>query len=96
MQCRRSFICRKILQVKRTLWRRSILAEELLPFFQKLKSKNFDLIVLNSLKDQGAGFGHDTNKVTLLDGRSKKDLPLKSKKEVAGDIVQAIIEKIHA
>lgn len=63
---------------------------------KKLKSKNFDLIVLNSLNDQGAGFGHDTNKVTLLDGRSKKDLPLKSKKEVAGDIVQAIIEKIHA
>ena len=63
---------------------------------KKLQSKNFDLIVLNSLRDQGAGFGHDTNKVTLLDGRSKKTFALKTKKEVAGDIVQAIIEKIHA
>jgi phosphopantothenoylcysteine decarboxylase/phosphopantothenate--cysteine ligase len=63
---------------------------------KKLQSKNFDLIVLNSLNDQGAGFGHDTNKVTLLDGTNKKTLTLKSKKEVAGDIVQAIIEKIHA
>jgi phosphopantothenoylcysteine decarboxylase/phosphopantothenate--cysteine ligase len=63
---------------------------------KKLESKNFDLIVLNSLNDQGAGFGHDTNKVTLLDGTSKKTFTLKSKKQVAGDIVQAIIEKIHA
>lgn len=63
---------------------------------KKLKSKNFDLIVLNSLNDRGAGFGHDTNHVTILDGKNKKNLGLKSKKEIAGDIVQAIIEKIHA
>lgn len=63
---------------------------------KKLESKNFDLIVLNSLNDPGAGFGHDTNKVTIMDGKNKKSFDLKSKKEVAADIVQAIIEKIHA
>jgi phosphopantothenoylcysteine decarboxylase / phosphopantothenate---cysteine ligase len=63
---------------------------------KKLKSKNFDLIVLNSLKDSGAGFGHDTNKVTILDGKQKATFELKSKKQVAGDIVRAIIEKLHA
>lgn len=62
----------------------------------KLKSKNFDLIVLNSLNDEGAGFGHDTNKVTILDGSKKATFELKTKKQVAADIVQAIIEKIHA
>jgi phosphopantothenoylcysteine decarboxylase / phosphopantothenate---cysteine ligase len=63
---------------------------------KKLQSKNFDLIVLNSLNDLGAGFGHDTNKVTIMDGKSKATFALKSKKEVAEDIVRAIIEKIHA
>jgi phosphopantothenoylcysteine decarboxylase/phosphopantothenate--cysteine ligase len=50
------------------------------------------LIVLNSLNDKGAGFAHDTNKVTLIDraGR-KKEFPLKSKKDVAKDIVNAIV-----
>lgn len=63
---------------------------------KKLQSKNFDLIVLNSLNDPGAGFGHDTNKVTIMDGKKKSTFDLKSKKNVAADIVQAIIEKIHA
>lgn len=63
---------------------------------KKLKAKNFDLIVLNSLRDEGAGFGHDTNKVTILDGTASKKFELKSKKQVAADIVQAILEKIHA
>jgi phosphopantothenoylcysteine decarboxylase/phosphopantothenate--cysteine ligase len=64
---------------------------------KKLESKNFDLIVLNSLNDQGAGFGHDTNKVTIIDRQQqKKTFNLKSKKEVAHDIVEAIIEKVHA
>jgi phosphopantothenoylcysteine decarboxylase/phosphopantothenate--cysteine ligase len=64
---------------------------------QKLIKKNFDLIVLNSLTDAGAGFGHDTNKVTIL-GRNDltKEFSLKSKKEVAGDIVNAIIEQTNA
>lgn len=64
---------------------------------KKLESKNFDLIVLNSLNDNGAGFGHDTNKITIIDRSQKfKTFELKSKKEVAGDIVDAIIEKLHA
>lgn len=63
---------------------------------KKLKAKNFDLIVLNSLNDPGAGFSHDTNQVTILDGKKKIPVGLKSKKEVADDIVKAIIEKINA
>jgi phosphopantothenoylcysteine decarboxylase/phosphopantothenate--cysteine ligase len=64
---------------------------------KKLEAKNFDLIVLNSLNDEGAGFGLDTNRVTILDGNQPpKRFELKSKKEVAQDIVQAIIEKMHA
>lgn len=64
---------------------------------KKLESKNFDLIVLNSLKDSGAGFGHDTNKITLIDSsRAVRSFDLKSKKEVARDIVSAILDKVHA
>jgi phosphopantothenoylcysteine decarboxylase / phosphopantothenate---cysteine ligase len=64
---------------------------------KKIKSKNFDLIVLNSLNDAGAGFGHDTNKITLIDNNNKfTEFNLKSKKEVATDIVNAIIEHWHA
>ena len=64
---------------------------------KKLASKNFDLIVLNSLNDPGAGFGHDTNKVTLIDASLKtKEFNLKSKKEVARDIVNTVIELTHA
>jgi phosphopantothenoylcysteine decarboxylase/phosphopantothenate--cysteine ligase len=60
---------------------------------KKLSSKNFDLIVLNSLQDSGAGFGHDTNKITIIGhNRLVKEFSLKSKKEVAGDIVNTIIE----
>lgn len=57
----------------------------------KLKRKNLDFIVLNSLRTPGAGFACDTNKVTLLfaDG-TRKDFPLKSKAEVADDIVDFI------
>jgi len=63
---------------------------------QKLQKKNFDMIVLNSLKDHGAGFGHDTNKVTIIHNDNEvKHFELKSKREVARDIVQEIIAKIH-
>jgi phosphopantothenoylcysteine decarboxylase/phosphopantothenate--cysteine ligase len=64
---------------------------------QKLESKNADLIVLNSLNDPGAGFSHDTNKVTIID-RSGKEFAFdtKSKDAVAKDIVQHIIGIIHA
>ncbi len=58
---------------------------------QKLRNKNLDLIVLNQLSDAGAGFMHDTNKVTLIDADEKTQaLPLKSKKEVAADIAETI------
>ncbi len=58
---------------------------------QKLEKKNFDFIVLNSMRDAGAGFGHDTNKIAILrrDG-SRTDFPLKSKAEVALDIIAEI------
>ena len=58
---------------------------------RKLQTKNLDMIVLNSLRDKGAGFGVETNKVTLLyaDG-TKKDLPLLLKQEVADTIIDSI------
>jgi phosphopantothenoylcysteine decarboxylase/phosphopantothenate--cysteine ligase len=56
----------------------------------KLKKKNFDFIVLNSLKDKGAGFQTDTNKITIITAEGKKDYPLKSKAEVAKDIVDEL------
>ncbi|MBL0739920.1 bifunctional phosphopantothenoylcysteine decarboxylase/phosphopantothenate--cysteine ligase CoaBC [Chryseolinea lacunae] len=63
---------------------------------KKLEAKNFDLIVLNSLRDNGAGFGHDTNKITIMDRNQQvKSFDLKSKDAVAQDIVAAIIEKLH-
>ena len=63
---------------------------------KKLKSKNLDLIVLNSLRDEGAGFGYDTNKVTIFDRTGDvKTHDLKSKREVAADIVRALLDKLH-
>ncbi len=63
---------------------------------KKLESKNFDLIVLNSLNDNGAGFGHSTNKITIIDRKHKTtSFELKDKKEVAHDIVNAIIQTLH-
>lgn len=53
----------------------------------KLKKKNFDFIVLNSLEDKGAGFAVDTNKITIIDDKEATEYPLKSKAEVARDIV---------
>ena len=58
----------------------------------KLQRKNLDLIVLNSLRDAGAGFGHDTNQITLIDKQNNLvRFELKSKSEVAHDIVEKII-----
>lgn len=54
---------------------------------EKLHRKNLDFIVLNSLQDAGAGFGHDTNKVSIITPHERIDLPLKSKLEVASDII---------
>ena len=56
----------------------------------KLKRKNLDFIVLNSLTDKGAGFGVDTNKVTFIDNNGSQSLPLMSKSDVAESIVHKI------
>jgi len=57
----------------------------------KLRRKNLDFIVLNSLRDAGAGFRHDTNKVTIISESDIKEYPLKSKAEVAKDIVDELV-----
>ena len=63
----------------------------------KLWRKNFDFIVLNSLNDKGAGFGVDTNKVTIIDKEeNKREYALKSKREVAGDIVDKLKEALES
>ena len=60
---------------------------------KKLSKKNADLIVLNSLNDEGAGFGSDTNKITIFDKNKKEyTFPAKTKKEVAADIINTIIQ----
>lgn len=60
---------------------------------RKLKKKNFDFIVLNTLEDKGAGFKHDTNKVQfLLNGGVIKAFELKPKKKVAKDIIDQLVE----
>lgn len=59
---------------------------------KKLHTKNLDIIVLNTLNDSGAGFQHDTNKVTIIDTKGQNvSYPLKSKTEVASDIVDYIV-----
>jgi len=62
----------------------------------KLKAKNLDLIILNSLNDEGAGFGTDTNKITFITTSETIELPLKLKTELAKDIVKKIKELVHA
>jgi phosphopantothenoylcysteine decarboxylase/phosphopantothenate--cysteine ligase len=60
---------------------------------EKLKSKNLDMIVLNSLNNKGAGFEHNTNKITIIDKQNNiHDFELKDKSEVAKDIIVKIIE----
>ena len=60
----------------------------------KLQRKNLNMIVLNSLKDKGAGFQQDTNKIKIITDTEQKEFPLKSKKEVAKDILNFIENKI--
>ncbi len=61
----------------------------------KLKRKNLDMIVLNSLQDKGAGFATATNKITIIDkNNSIQKFSLKSKKEVAKDIFESILDKL--
>ena len=57
---------------------------------KKLTEKRLDMIVLNSLRDEGAGFGHDTNKVSFIDATRREELPLLPKSEVAERIVDRI------
>ncbi len=60
---------------------------------KKLQEKNADAIVLNSLNDEGAGFAHDTNKITIFEKNgTETNYELKNKKEVAKDIVEKIIK----
>jgi phosphopantothenoylcysteine decarboxylase / phosphopantothenate---cysteine ligase len=62
---------------------------------QKLLKKNLDFIVLNSLNSPGAGFNSDTNKITILDKyNNQQEFELKSKKEVASDIVEKMVSLI--
>jgi phosphopantothenoylcysteine decarboxylase/phosphopantothenate--cysteine ligase len=62
---------------------------------EKLRTKKLDFIVMNSLREPGAGFSHDTNRITIIDRNgSSRPYPLKSKQEVAADIVNFIIQKI--
>lgn len=68
--------------------------DELANAKDKLSRKNLDFIVLNSLGDAGAGFRHDTNKITIINKESAKEYPLKSKKEVAKDIIDELVQII--
>ncbi len=71
--------------------------DELINAQKKLIGKNLDFIVLNSLNDKGAGFGTDTNKVTLIfNGNKSIDLPLMTKSKVASNIVESLVNLMHA
>ncbi len=59
---------------------------------KKLVSKNLDLVVLNTLQDEGAGFGTDTNKVTMITASDEEDCPLKGKRGVARDIADIVMK----
>ena len=61
----------------------------------KLRNKNFDFIVLNSLRDKGAGFGTDTNKITIIDADNNiRYFELKSKRKVAKDIIDKLVDYV--
>jgi phosphopantothenoylcysteine decarboxylase/phosphopantothenate--cysteine ligase len=63
---------------------------------EKLKRKNLDFIVLNSLRDEGAGFGTNTNKITIIDLNNNIDkFELKSKDEAARDILEKVISLLN-
>ena len=62
----------------------------------KLKKKNFDFIVLNSLRDKGAGFKTDTNKISIISAEGRKDFPLKSKVDAARDIVDEMVSTFNS
>ncbi|HEV7381809.1 MAG TPA: phosphopantothenoylcysteine decarboxylase, partial [Dyadobacter sp.] len=60
----------------------------------KMQRKNLDYIILNSLNDAGAGFAHDTNKISVIDtNKTVSHFTLKSKDEVAQDILEIVLKK---
>jgi phosphopantothenoylcysteine decarboxylase/phosphopantothenate--cysteine ligase len=62
----------------------------------KMRRKNLDLIILNSLRDEGAGFGYNTNRITIIDSNNIIDkFELKSKEEVARDILDKIVSMVN-
>lgn len=61
---------------------------------EKLRKKHFDFVVLNSLRHAGAGFGHDTNQIAILEPSQITRFPLKSKQEVARDIVEHLLQRL--
>ncbi len=62
---------------------------------KKIKNKNLDFIVLNSLNEDGAGFGYDTNKINIIDNKDNiTEFNIKAKKDVAVDIVNALIRSL--
>ena len=61
---------------------------------KKLHNKNLDFIVLNSLRDQNSAFGHDTNKITIIDKKETKKFELMSKDLCAVEIVKEVIRKV--
>lgn len=64
---------------------------------EKLRKKNLDFIILNSLNDKGAGFNHDTNRIRMIDSTFNiKEFDLKSKADVAKDIVHVIVEHLNS
>lgn len=63
---------------------------------EKLHKKNLDFIVLNSLQNPGAGFQYDTNQISIITPNERIDFPLKTKKEVAKDIIQLLCERFLA
>lgn len=69
--------------------------DELAHAQEKRKRKNFDFIILNSLNDKGAGFRHDTNKITIVDENGSTPYPLKDKKEVASDIIDKLVSIVN-
>ena len=62
----------------------------------KLQKKNLDMVILNSLQDAGAGFKHDTNKISIVEKDKLTSFDLKSKNAVAQDIVRTIIARLYA
>ena len=63
----------------------------------KMQAKNTDMIVLNSLNDEGAGFGGDTNKINIFDKKGNEyPFSLKRKEEVAKDIIDTLKQIMHA